>query len=331
MAANKARSNPVTAIAAGGWGQLKFMVRESRRYGELRETPYGLSPFIVITVVSTALSFEGAALGIALPDVAQDLRITESGLIGISIMIAVIGAIAGVFVAYQFDRVQACSLDRHRHHRFGILRALVQPGQQLRHRRGSPKRRPGRHAGSQHAVRFAAGGLLPARSARAGLRAARSGRAHHQRVRARHRRAVGRPLRLAQDRLCARQLRSALRILGVVQAARTRPRFHGAPIHGRHRRRRVGTGRAALARRGVAHAAAGTHASPHAAGHRRCRAGVGRVRSVLPADVVPAIRVERHRAQLRLPAVAVLRVYRHARRRRARSTISRAASRPKSS
>ena len=64
----------IGTVAGGGWRQLKFLVGEARRYGELRKTPYGLTPWLVITVVSTALTFESAAFGVAGPDIAQDLQ-----------------------------------------------------------------------------------------------------------------------------------------------------------------------------------------------------------------------------------------------------------------
>jgi len=100
------RQNPVAAVVGGGVRQFKFMLGEARRYGELRQTPYGLRPWFVITVVSTMLSFETAAFGVASPDIAQDLGISLPALIGMSIMVSVISIVVGIFVAYQFDRIK---------------------------------------------------------------------------------------------------------------------------------------------------------------------------------------------------------------------------------
>ncbi|MEY2469811.1 MAG: branched-chain amino acid transport system ATP-binding protein livF, partial [Actinomycetota bacterium] len=106
MAADKRRSNPVAEIAAGGWRQFKLMVGEARRYREVRQTPYGMTPFLVITVLSTALAFESAAFGVAGPDIAQDLHFSIFALIGLSTMVSVVGICLGVFVAYKFDRIK---------------------------------------------------------------------------------------------------------------------------------------------------------------------------------------------------------------------------------
>ncbi|MBA2608391.1 MAG: MFS transporter [Actinobacteria bacterium] len=100
------RRSAVGGILGGAFAQLRFLLGETRRYGELRQTPYGLTPWLVITVVSTMLSFESAAFGVAGPDIAQDLGINLSGLIGIGVMVNVIGIILGIYVAYKFDRIK---------------------------------------------------------------------------------------------------------------------------------------------------------------------------------------------------------------------------------
>ncbi|MEY2398685.1 MAG: branched-chain amino acid transport system ATP-binding protein [Actinomycetota bacterium] len=106
MARDPKQRNAIAGIAAGGWRQFRFMLGEVRRYGDIRQTPYGLGPFITLTVLSTFLRFEGAAVSVALPDVGQDLHISIQGLIALGSTVAVIGIIAGVFVAYAFDRVK---------------------------------------------------------------------------------------------------------------------------------------------------------------------------------------------------------------------------------
>ena len=102
MAAKRGRA--VGQLVMGAGRNLKFMAGEVRRYGELRQTPYGLTPFLVLTFVSFALTFEGQAVNVASADIGQDLHISIGGLIGLSVMVSVIGIFVGIFIAYQFDR-----------------------------------------------------------------------------------------------------------------------------------------------------------------------------------------------------------------------------------
>ncbi|MEY2424686.1 MAG: branched-chain amino acid transport system ATP-binding protein [Actinomycetota bacterium] len=102
--ANDKRGNAAGQVLGGVGRQVKFMVGEVRRYGELRQTPYGLTPFFVLTLVGFALTFEGQALNVASADIGQDLRITIRGLIGLSVMVSVVGIFGGIFIAYFFDR-----------------------------------------------------------------------------------------------------------------------------------------------------------------------------------------------------------------------------------
>ncbi len=102
--AGEKRGSGLGQVLGGVGRQIKFMTGEVRRYGELRQTPYGLTPFLILTVVSVALAFEGQAASVASADIGQDLRVNISALIGLSVMIGVIGVFGGIFIAYQFDR-----------------------------------------------------------------------------------------------------------------------------------------------------------------------------------------------------------------------------------
>lgn len=102
MAENK--TGAVGGVFGGARDQLKFMIGEVKHYRDLRQTPYGLSPFMVITIVSFALAFEGRAISGAYPDIGQDLRISIGGLIGIESTVGVVGIIIGIAIAYYFDR-----------------------------------------------------------------------------------------------------------------------------------------------------------------------------------------------------------------------------------
>ena len=104
MATEPKKGGAISEVLGGTGRQLKFMIGEVRRYGELRQTPYGLGPMIVITIVSFVLTFEGRAIAVAQADIGQDLRISIGGLIGIEVMVGVIAVGVGILVAYYFDR-----------------------------------------------------------------------------------------------------------------------------------------------------------------------------------------------------------------------------------
>src|SRR5205085_6700481 len=99
MAAPQRNEGFVASLFRGSYRQLKFFIGEARRYSELRQTPYGMQPFVVITVIGVFLRFEGQAIGVALPDIGQDLRISIGSLISLEAMVAAIGICVGVFVA----------------------------------------------------------------------------------------------------------------------------------------------------------------------------------------------------------------------------------------
>ncbi len=104
MAQKKPGGFSPTKVLRDTGKQIKFLTGEVRHYKDLRQTPYGLSPFMIITVVSFALAFEGRAISTASPDIGQDLRISIRGLIGIEQVVGVVGIIAGIMIAYYFDR-----------------------------------------------------------------------------------------------------------------------------------------------------------------------------------------------------------------------------------
>jgi sugar phosphate permease len=104
MADEPKKRNAVATVLGGAGEQLRFMVREARRYGELRQTPYGLTPFTILTIIGVFGAFEGQAISVASPDIGQDLHLQIRDLIGLSATVSVIGVCIGIFVAYYFDR-----------------------------------------------------------------------------------------------------------------------------------------------------------------------------------------------------------------------------------
>jgi branched-chain amino acid transport system ATP-binding protein len=96
--------NALSQILSGTGRQFKFLGEQLRHYGDIRQTPYGLQPLILISVVSFFLSFESKAVGIAQPDIGQDLSISILALIGLSVTVEAIGYATGIFFAFYFDR-----------------------------------------------------------------------------------------------------------------------------------------------------------------------------------------------------------------------------------
>jgi branched-chain amino acid transport system ATP-binding protein len=94
----------VGSILGGAGRQARFMFGEARRYGDLRKTPYGLGPVVVLTVISVFGRFEGQAVSVAYPDIGQDLHLSIAKLISLSATVGAIGICVGIFVAYYFDR-----------------------------------------------------------------------------------------------------------------------------------------------------------------------------------------------------------------------------------
>ncbi|HVE94245.1 MAG TPA: MFS transporter [Acidimicrobiales bacterium] len=104
VATKEKKRGAIGQVFGNAGGQIKFLFGEARRYGELRQTPYGLGPWAVLTIVGIINAFESAAFTVAGPTIAQDLKIGIRGLIGIQTTIAVISIFVGILVAWKFDR-----------------------------------------------------------------------------------------------------------------------------------------------------------------------------------------------------------------------------------
>jgi hypothetical protein len=280
-AATPAKKRGALGSIFGGAGRnFRFMVNEARRYGELRQTPYGLGPFFVVTVISFFGRFEGQAVSVASADIGQDLHLSVRDLIGLSSVVSVVGIGVGIFVAYYFDRHKRApwvgigtivsgfagmwtsqangfagvgtlqTLDQ------GATLAIETPLSSLTADYYPPEAR-----GRVFALRGLTGPII-------GVVAAAT---------------------VGPDR----QRRRARGVLCAVPLARARARLHGAPCDGRDRRIRARGRRPADDGRGLARAAQGANlaADVRGAGGRRSVEPCAWL--VLPADAVAVLRPER--------------------------------------
>jgi ABC-type branched-subunit amino acid transport system ATPase component/MFS family permease len=80
------------------------MLEQASNWRDLRRTPYGLGPVLILSGVGLFQAIESQAFGIASPDIARDLDINLRGIIGIRQMVGVITIFVGLYVAWWFDR-----------------------------------------------------------------------------------------------------------------------------------------------------------------------------------------------------------------------------------
>jgi len=83
---------------------VRAVLREASRWGELRATPHGLSPAVIIGFVFFIGVFESAAFEIALPDMARDLRFTQNTIISLIVVTHVFAICGAMFAGYAADR-----------------------------------------------------------------------------------------------------------------------------------------------------------------------------------------------------------------------------------
>ena len=102
--AEKQRESAARSVGKGARAGLASTLEQARNWRELRRTPYGLRPIVVLALIGLFQRIESAAFGIAGPDIARDLDVNIRGLIGIRQMVGVIVILASLPVAYFFDR-----------------------------------------------------------------------------------------------------------------------------------------------------------------------------------------------------------------------------------
>ena len=103
---DRASGNGAPAAAAQpktGRG-LRGLLRESSRYGEVRRSPYGLQPALILALLAMFEVFDALTFRFATPEIAADLGISASQIIGLLVTIGTILIIANLALGWFADR-----------------------------------------------------------------------------------------------------------------------------------------------------------------------------------------------------------------------------------
>lgn len=89
-------------------GRASFgtMMREAASYGELRKTPYGLRPVLILTLLTAVVTLDAAVLSSAIPEITQSLNIRVIEIIRILVTLQFFLILTSIGLAYLSDRVR---------------------------------------------------------------------------------------------------------------------------------------------------------------------------------------------------------------------------------
>jgi ABC-type branched-subunit amino acid transport system ATPase component/sugar phosphate permease len=85
-------------------GGFRATLAEARNWKELRRSPYGMTPLVIMALASFFGEFRRTALGLAAPNIIQDLDIDLAGYLQYSGLVEFFGVFAVIGVAYWCDR-----------------------------------------------------------------------------------------------------------------------------------------------------------------------------------------------------------------------------------
>jgi branched-chain amino acid transport system ATP-binding protein len=88
----------------GVWESISETLRESRNWRELRRTPFGMTPVMILAMSGFFLQMNEAVFGLAAPEIVQDLDISLDTIIRLSGFVGFITIFAIIGVAYLADR-----------------------------------------------------------------------------------------------------------------------------------------------------------------------------------------------------------------------------------
>ena len=85
-------------------GPIAAMVESIRSVSELRRTPYGMGPVVMLGTITFFGVFSNQAFGVAAPYIVRDLEIDIGTIVQLLTYVAVIAAIVSVFAGWYLDR-----------------------------------------------------------------------------------------------------------------------------------------------------------------------------------------------------------------------------------
>lgn len=80
------------------------ILRRAFNYGQLRKTPYGLLPLLVLMAISGVGIFENQVFVVALPNIQSDLHLRLDVVISIAVSVGLFVTVAGVWAGWWADR-----------------------------------------------------------------------------------------------------------------------------------------------------------------------------------------------------------------------------------
>ncbi|MGH2812130.1 MAG: MFS transporter, partial [Actinomycetota bacterium] len=89
-----------------GRASFRQVLKEAANFKELRKTPYGLKPALVILFMSMVITVDGSVLLAAIPEISQDLDIALADVVEVLITASFFLILAAIGIAYMADRVR---------------------------------------------------------------------------------------------------------------------------------------------------------------------------------------------------------------------------------
>ena len=81
-------------------------LRDATRWGDLRRTPYGFTPVLILGVMALIRSFDLRIFGLVLPDIVRDLDISVVGILTVQNLFGFVVIFATLGFGYVLDRVR---------------------------------------------------------------------------------------------------------------------------------------------------------------------------------------------------------------------------------
>ena len=83
---------------------IRKILKEASNWGELRKTPYGLTPVLTLVFVGFFQAFDNATFGLAQPEIARELKISIPAMVTISAIVGSLTIFAAIGVGWFADR-----------------------------------------------------------------------------------------------------------------------------------------------------------------------------------------------------------------------------------
>ncbi|MEO7804679.1 MAG: MFS transporter, partial [Actinomycetota bacterium] len=86
--------------------QASQLFKEAANYKELKKTPYGLKPILILTIVGAILAFDGSIFALVLPDVTRELKVDVVTVLNVLGLVNFLLIFGGLAIAFYADRVK---------------------------------------------------------------------------------------------------------------------------------------------------------------------------------------------------------------------------------